>query len=75
MRVTLAIVIVMKAWQSIVAPLHDVLRNSGEIVAWKSAMRASIAGEPRAWRSVHAAVSLILEAGVMSGIVPDTFSS
>lgn len=53
LHVALAILVVRKAWQSIVAPLHDVLPNSGEVVAWKSGHAASIAGESLARRSVH----------------------
>ena len=41
--ITLTILVVQKTWQTIVDPLHHVLRNTSQIKAWKSAMSDRIA--------------------------------
>jgi hypothetical protein len=55
LQIALAILIVQKAWQTIVAPLHHVLRNTGKLEAWKSGHAGQHRPLPYAPRSAQTA--------------------
>lgn len=52
MQITLPVGVIEKAGEAIVTPLHDVLRNTGQIESSKSGLEASVATHP-SYRGRH----------------------
>lgn len=49
MQITLPVGVIEKAGEAIVTPLHDVLRNAGQIESRKSGHEANVATHPSYW--------------------------
>lgn len=72
LQVALAVEIIQKAWQSIVAPLHHMLRNAGKIKARLASHAHSFAGAPADRCQRKPRLAIVQIALSPSGIVPDT---
>ena len=59
LQITLAVLVVQKTQQTIVAPLHHVLRNAGKFETWKSSHVRQDRPLPATLRSAQAAPTLI----------------
>ena len=73
LQIALAVLVVQKTQQTIVSPLHHVLRNAGKFETWKSGHARQDRPLPRARDQCKSRPTLIPGANALSEIVPDTF--